>query len=191
MPETDIVEYSVIIIPPLKVKNDVELFKEIYVQNFGKAKHVNLPVHISICNFRLRASRESALQEELLRYLSGLNSFKIGVSGFFSFKSSGLIYIKPEKDEIVGLQRHITAILRNRMRVIRRQTPILNEPYIPLALCNNKMQYQRIWTQFEHMIYYSQFIISKITVLKKSSMITSSSYELAFELNLNTKTNCL
>lgn len=187
MHETNSFEYLTVISLPLKIRNEIQLFKEMYGLNFGHAKYLNSQAHITLCHFNLLASRENVLRKELTQYLGDFGEFKTSLSGFFSFETNGLLYIKPEKDRIIGLQRYMADILRNRMHVPKRQTQVLREPHITIAVANTKEQYQKSWSHFKKISYQNELWVNRFTVLKRRPIFEKAKYELAFEISIGIK----
>lgn len=183
--DSDINEYLVVVSPSEAISNNVSFFKRLYHERFGQAQYIQSKAHVSLCHFNLLESRESVLKREFDLYLKQIKGFDMGVWGFHGFQKNGLVYLKTEKEKIISVQRLLTIVLRQRFHIPKKFAQVLREPHITIARSDSASQYSCSWNYFKDITYEHQFMVDKITVLRRNvARNQKSQYEHAFEVPL-------
>ena len=177
-------EYLVIISPPTFIKNDVVEFKNEFLEYFGNAKYIRSEPHISLCNFLIESTPEETIFNELWYFLKDKKSFDLQTLGFERFQNSNTLLLGVSATEVVNLQNNMVEVLRKRAKIGKRFTRNLDKPHITIASKIPDYQFNQSWNYFKNISYTKNFMVDRITVLRKNRSLNELKYKIAFEIDL-------
>ncbi len=177
-------EYLVLISPSAFIINDVVEFKNEFLEYFGNAKYLKSQPHISLCNFLIESTPEATIFNELRLFLMDKKSFEVKTLGFERFENSNTLFLDVTDTEIVTLQNYMVEVLRKKAKIGKNFTGILDKPHITIASKIPDYQFNQSWNYFKRILYANNFVVDRITVLRKNHSLRERKYKIAFEIDL-------
>ncbi|MGB3775348.1 MAG: 2'-5' RNA ligase family protein [Leeuwenhoekiella sp.] len=134
----DLKIYSLRIVPPLSISEEINNYKHLHISNFGKQPLAQSKPHITLAEFLM----DTQYEDKLIRTfneLSSIEKFPIGITGFEMFEKSSVLFLNVS--EPVGLKDiHLKTkqLWQYKIRRKMKSITIPRKPHITISKMEDK-----------------------------------------------------
>lgn len=183
MPPPGIALYFIAILPPVQIRNEIQLLKESFRDTYQSKAALNSPPHITLhMPFQWKEAKEEKLLSALKKFAAGKSDFEVQLNGFSCF-APRVIYINVlESEPLRLLQTELHRFCKTELNLFNAQYRAMPfHPHITLAFRDlKKDKFERAWTEFKERKFTGDFIATKISLLKHDGKTWNLHSELDF-----------
>lgn len=160
--------YFIAILPPAKIRAEIETLKKEIKDKFQVKHALKLPAHITLqIPFRMPPTRETILIKKLQGLCKERKSFKAHLDGFDKF-SKHVIFIKiNEHDPFISLSKELQELMLNFIDLKSHEIASKMHPHITIATRDlNRTIFPKVWNEFKDRDYKASFEVKDLHLLK-------------------------
>jgi 2'-5' RNA ligase len=169
MPPSGTALYFIAIIPPMQIRNEIQLLKEYFKDTYQSKAALNSPPHITLhMPFQWKEPKEEKLLSALKKFAAGKSEVEVQLNGFSCF-APRVIYVNVQESEPLHLlQTELHRYCKTELNLFNAQYRAMPfHPHITLAFRDlKKDKFERAWTEFKERTFTGDFVTNKITLLK-------------------------
>jgi 2'-5' RNA ligase len=183
MPPPGIALYFIALLPPLPIRNEIQLLKEYFRETYQSKAALNSPPHITLhMPLQWKEAKEEKLISALKKFAAGKSEVEVLLKGFSCF-APRVIYVNVlESEPLRLLQSELHRFCKTELNLFNAQYRDMPfHPHITLAFRDlKKDKFERAWQEFKEKKFTGDFIASKITLLKHNGKVWNSHSDLDF-----------
>lgn len=183
MPPPGIALYFIAILPPIQIRNEIQLLKEYFRDTYQSKAALNSPPHITLhMPFQWKEAKEEKLISELKKFAAGKPEVEVRLNGFNCF-APRVIYVNVlASEQLRLLQSELHRFCKTELNLFNaqyREMPF--HPHITLAFRDlKKDKFDKAWGEFKERNFSGDFIANKILLLKHDGKVWNPYSELDF-----------
>jgi 2'-5' RNA ligase len=160
--------YFIAIMPPPKIRTEIERFKKEIREKFQVKHALKLPAHITLqIPFRMPPEKEKILFKKLKIFCEAIPPFESSLNGFGKFAKQ-VIYVNIEDHEThVSLYKDLKKLMLNFMDLKSHEIASKFHPHITIATRDLKRgNFNEVWNEFHDREYHTAFLTEDLHLFK-------------------------
>lgn len=183
MPSPGTALYFIAIVPPLSIRNEIQLLKEYFRDTYQSKAALNSPPHITLhMPFQWKEAKEEKLISALKKFAARKSQVAVQLKGFNCF-APRVIYVNVlESEPLRLLQSELHRFCKTELNLFNAQYRDMPfHPHITLAFRDLKKDtFDKAWGEFKERNFSEDFIANKITLLKHDGKVWNPHSEMDF-----------
>ncbi len=160
--------YFIALVPPMELREQIEVLKEEMQIRFNAKHALKSPAHITLqMPFRIHKKNEPSLIEILQKTATNQGTFELKLSGFDCF-SPRVIFVKViNHDPIIPLHGKLISLLSQKMDLGEKVISQHIHPHMTIATRDlSSEKFKIAWNEFKNKAFEGSFLCKSLFLLK-------------------------